>query len=57
MPYRTLENKVDGVVITFSDITALKRLEGKLENEKSDFKKQIVDLTDKKEKDNKGLDN
>ena len=22
MPYRTLENRIDGVVITFSDITA-----------------------------------
>jgi len=31
MPYRTLENKIDGVVITFSDITALKRLEEKSE--------------------------
>jgi two-component system CheB/CheR fusion protein len=34
MPYRTHENVIDGVVITFADITALKRLEISLrENE------------------------
>lgn len=30
MPYRTLENIIDGVVITFSDISAAKRLEAQL---------------------------
>jgi len=30
MPYRTLDNKIDGVVITFSDITASKKLEADL---------------------------
>ena len=30
MPYRTLENRIDGVVITFSDITATKNLEAEL---------------------------
>jgi hypothetical protein len=30
MPYRTLENRIDGVVITFSDITATKNLENEL---------------------------
>jgi len=30
MPYRTQENRIDGVVITFSDITAAKRLEAQL---------------------------
>jgi two-component system CheB/CheR fusion protein len=29
LPYRTLENMIDGVVITFSDITEVKKLEGK----------------------------
>jgi hypothetical protein len=34
MPYRTHENVIDGVVITFADITALKQLEISLrENE------------------------
>jgi two-component system CheB/CheR fusion protein len=27
LPYRTLENMIDGVVITFTDITAYKTLE------------------------------
>lgn len=30
MPYRTLDNVIDGVVITFSDISAAKRLEAQL---------------------------
>jgi len=30
LPYRTLENMIDGVVITFSDITASKKLEAEL---------------------------
>ncbi|MHB9037529.1 MAG: chemotaxis protein CheB [Armatimonadota bacterium] len=30
MPYRTIDNVIDGVVITFSDITQLKRLEERL---------------------------
>ena len=30
MPFRTLENRIDGVVITFSNITAAKRLETQL---------------------------
>ena len=30
MPYRTLENVIDGVVMTFSDITKAKKLEAEL---------------------------
>ena len=30
MPYRTLENMIDGVVITFTDITTAKTLEARL---------------------------
>ncbi|MHB1000001.1 MAG: chemotaxis protein CheB [Armatimonadota bacterium] len=30
MPYRTLDGKVDGIVVTFSDVTPLKLLEGEL---------------------------
>ena len=30
MPYRTLSNVIDGVVITFSDISVAKQLEAKL---------------------------
>ena len=30
MPYRTQDNVIDGVVLTFIDITAIKQLEAKL---------------------------
>ena len=33
MPYRTLDDRIDGVVITFADITAAKTLEAKLRDE------------------------
>ena len=35
MPYRTLDNRIDGVVITFSDITAAKTLEATLRGTQS----------------------
>ncbi len=35
MPYRTLENKIDGVVITFSDISVSKKLELALRDKES----------------------
>jgi chemotaxis methyl-accepting protein methylase len=34
MPYRTLDNLIDGVVITFIDISEIKQLEAKLKQEK-----------------------
>jgi two-component system CheB/CheR fusion protein len=34
MPYRTQDNRIDGVVITFSDITASKRVEAQLRLQK-----------------------
>jgi hypothetical protein len=37
MPYRTVENKIDGVVITFADITAAKKVEAKLREKHSDL--------------------
>ena len=36
MPYRTTENKIDGVVITFTDITASKQLEIEQQKRKKD---------------------
>ena len=33
MPYRTLDNRIDGVVITFADITVAKKLEAALRRE------------------------
>lgn len=38
MPYRTLENKIDGVVITFADITVSKHLELELRKKESILK-------------------
>jgi two-component system CheB/CheR fusion protein len=43
MPYRTLENMIDGVVITFADITASKTLEGKLRATQTGLEKHIAD--------------
>ena len=34
MPYRTVDNRIDGVVITFIDITAARALETTLRKEK-----------------------
>jgi two-component system CheB/CheR fusion protein len=40
MPYRTLENRIDGVVITFSNITEAKRLEAQLREARAETKKR-----------------
>jgi two-component system, chemotaxis family, CheB/CheR fusion protein len=40
MPYRTLENRIDGVVITFSNITEAKRLEAQLRQTRAGTKKR-----------------
>ena len=37
LPYRTLENMIDGVVITFSDITSYKKLEAELRGKSSNL--------------------
>ena len=42
MPYRTLENVIDGVVLTFSDITALKAVEAQARVAR-DYAQSIVD--------------
>ena len=41
MPYRTLDNRIDGVVITFADITVAKTLEAKLRTNQAGLEKQI----------------
>lgn len=44
IPYRTVDNIIDGVVITFSDITALKKLEEALRaHEEESFIRQVLD--------------
>lgn len=34
MPYRTLDNRIDGIVVTFSNVTRLKEIESRLQYEK-----------------------
>ncbi|MGZ4972068.1 MAG: chemotaxis protein CheB [Limisphaerales bacterium] len=43
MPYRTNDDRIDGVVITFADITAAKTLEIKLREQQAALEKHIVD--------------
>ena len=43
MPYRTLENMIDGVVITFADITASKTLEAELRKTQVGMEKHIAE--------------
>lgn len=42
MPYRTLDDRIDGVVITFADITVAKTLEAKLRNEHAVLEKHLA---------------
>jgi two-component system CheB/CheR fusion protein len=42
LPYRTLENVIDGVVITFTDVTATKVLEDRLRQQAADLR-QMTD--------------
>lgn len=41
MPYRTINNQIDGVVITFADITAAKRLEAELRERQVELENQV----------------
>jgi two-component system CheB/CheR fusion protein len=43
MPYRTLENMIDGVAITFTDITDSKTLENKLRATQASMEKHIAE--------------
>jgi len=42
MPYRTLDDRIDGVVITFTDITTAKRLEAQLREKQAVLEKHIA---------------
>jgi transcriptional regulator with PAS, ATPase and Fis domain len=42
LPYRTLENMIDGVAINFVDITVSKMLEAELRNTQAELEKHIV---------------
>ncbi len=41
MPYRTMEDIIGGVVITFMEITAAKKLEKELREENARLKRQL----------------
>ncbi len=49
MPYRTLDNRIDGVVITFADITAAKMLEANLRDHQSVLEKHVAEQSTKLE--------
>jgi len=42
MPYRTVDNRIDGVVITFADITAAKKIEAELREQHRHMTKQVT---------------
>ncbi|MEN6375131.1 MAG: chemotaxis protein CheB [Smithella sp.] len=44
MPYRTLDNRIDGVVITFTDVTAASKVEIELREKQAELEKRILDL-------------
>jgi len=41
MPYRTMDDRIDGVVLTFADITTSKTLENQLRGQHVNLKKQV----------------
>jgi two-component system CheB/CheR fusion protein len=43
MPYRTLDDRIDGVVITFTDITSAKSLESKLRDNQSALERRVAE--------------
>lgn len=43
MPYRTLDDRIDGVVITFANITVAKTLEAKMRDEHTVLEKHVAD--------------
>jgi two-component system CheB/CheR fusion protein len=43
MPYRTLDNRIDGVVITFADISAAKSLEAELRGKQNGLEKTVAE--------------
>jgi two-component system CheB/CheR fusion protein len=50
MPYRTLDDRIDGVVITFADITAAKTLEAQLREKHEILEKSVAEHSKMAEK-------
>ena len=48
MPYRTVDDRIDGVVITFTNITTSKALEAKLRGEHASLEKDIAEQSAKR---------
>jgi two-component system CheB/CheR fusion protein len=55
MPYRTLDNRINGVVITFADISVAKKLEAELRKAKSALEKRFTHQTAELDKSQKNL--
>ena len=51
MPYRTLDDRIDGVVITFADITVAKTLEAQLREQHTALEKHVADEAAERSKD------
>ena len=47
MPYRTLDDRIDGVVITFWDISVAKALEGKMQGIQDDLETRLAEQSTK----------
>ena len=54
MPYRTVDDRIDGVVITFADITASKTLETKLRAKQAGLEKRVADQDAKRDRRGEG---
>ncbi len=50
MPYRTLDDRIDGVVITFADITVAKKLEAKLREKHAVLERSVAEESTTAEK-------
>jgi two-component system CheB/CheR fusion protein len=50
MPYRTLDDRIDGVVITFADITSAKTLEASLRGQHASLVKEVAEKDAKRAK-------
>jgi len=47
MPYRTMDDRIDGVVITFANITVAKTLEAKLRGDHASLEKHVAEQSTK----------
>jgi len=41
MPYRTLDNRIDGVVITFADVTTARAVEAELRSRHASLERRL----------------